>query len=100
MNLTNGQNLGIRTNARITINEEDNTTNNNVNIPRKTGKQKIKKQDPNIKKSIKFLNTNAQSLQYKISELAAKLNHEEIQIAGITESWGQEWNPLPLPLQK
>ena len=78
---------------------EDNTTNNNVNIPRNAGKQKKKKQDPNIKKSIKFLNTNAQSLQYKISELAAKLNHEEIQIAGITESWGQEWNEAILSIK-
>ena len=57
---------------------EDNTTNNNANIPRNAGKQKKKKQDPNIKKSIKFLNTNAPSLQYKISELEVKLNHEEI----------------------
>ena len=78
---------------------EDNTTNNNANIPRNAGKQKKKKQDPNIKKSIKFLNTNAQSLQYKISELAAKLNHEEIQIAGITESWGQEWNEAILSIK-
>ena len=78
---------------------EENATNNNVNITRKADKQKKKKQDPNIKKSIKFLNTNAQSLQYKISELKEKLNENEIQIAGVTESWGQEWNENILSIQ-
>ena len=46
-----------------------------------------------------MLNTNAQSLQYKISELTNKLKKEEIQIAGITESWGQEWNEAILSIK-
>ena len=90
-NQLNGQNLGNRTKASRNDNTENRTNRNNGNNNTKTEKNKRKKQDPNIRKKIKFLNTNAQSLQFKLSELEDKLEKEEIQIAGITESWGQPW---------
>ena len=87
-NQLNGQNLGNRTKASRNDNTENRTIRNNGNNNPKTEKNKRKKQDPNVRKKIKFLNTNAQSLQFKLSELKDKLEKEEIQIVGITERWG------------
>ena len=44
----------------------------------------------NIKKKLKCLNTNAQSLQYKKDELVKIIDENNVQIAAVTETWGKQ----------
>ena len=86
----------VTTNA----NSQDNGMNNRRNNIRHTVNSKKSIKNTNIRKKIKFLNTNAQSLQFKITELKDKLEDKEIQITGITESWGQKWKEATLKIKK
>ena len=52
----------------------------------------------NIKSKIRCLNTNAQSLQYKIAELTHVIKDKEAKIITITESWGEEWKEALLEI--
>ena len=79
----NGQTIGNLTHAT-------NQENNRIN-PRPAETPQVENRNSKVKKSIKCLNTNAQSLQYKIEELSEKMKTNEVQIASVTESWGQEW---------
>ena len=45
-----------------------------------------------IRSSLKVLNTNAQSLQFKMDELKDIVNRNDIKLACITETWSKEWN--------
>ena len=44
-----------------------------------------------MRSKIRFLNTNAQSLQYKINELIGIVSERNVQVMAITESWGKPW---------
>ena len=52
-----------------------------------------------IKTKLKCLNTNAQSLQYKLDELEAIITNYDVQVATITETWGKEWKEQVLELE-
>ena len=43
-----------------------------------------------IKTKLKCLNTNAQSLQYKLDELEDIITNYDVQVATITETWEKE----------
>ena len=45
-----------------------------------------------MRSKIRFLNTNAQSLQYKINELIEIVCERKVQVMAVTESWGKPWN--------
>ena len=51
-----------------------------------------------IKSRIKCLNTNAQSLQYKLEELKRIIAEEDVQIVTISETWGQSWKEAVLEI--
>ena len=53
----------------------------------------------NIKSKIRCLNTNAQSLQYKIDELKKLISDYEVQIITVTETWGQPWKEAALDIE-
>ena len=48
---------------------------------------------------MKCLNTNAQSLQFKMDELRQVIKEKGVQIVTITESWGQPWKEATLELE-
>ena len=48
-------------------------------------------QNSDIKSKLKCINTNAQSLQYKMDELKQVIKENDVKIVAVTESWGQEW---------
>ena len=52
-----------------------------------------------IKTKLKCLNTNAQSLQYKLDELEDIITNYDVQVATITETWGKEWKEQVLELE-
>ena len=52
----------------------------------------------NIKSKIRCLNTNAQSLQFKIAELKHVIKDKEAKIITVTESWGEEWKEALLEI--
>ena len=56
-------------------------------------------QNSNIKKKLKCLNTNAQSLQYKKNELEKLINEYNVQIAAVTETWGKQWKEVTLEIK-
>ena len=87
----NGQTIGNLTHAT-------NQENNRIN-PRPAETPQVENRNSKVKKSIKCLNTNAQSLQYKIEELSEKMKTNEVQIASVTESWGQEWKESTLEIK-
>ena len=72
-----------------TIGNQTHTTNqdSNINNPRPTETPQAENSNSRVKKTIKCLNTNAQSLQYKIEELSEKMKKNYVQIASVTESW-------------
>ena len=47
--------------------------------------------DSDIKSKLRCINTNAQSLQYKLDELKQVIKDRDIKVVAVTESWGQEW---------
>ena len=51
-----------------------------------------------IKSRIKCLNTNDQSLQYKLEELKRIIAEEDVQIVTISETWGQSWKEAVLEI--
>ena len=53
----------------------------------------------NIKKKLKCLNTNAQSLQYKKNELVKIIDEYDVQIAAVTETWGKQWKEVTLEIK-
>ena len=55
-------------------------------------------QNSNIKKKLKCINTNAQSLQYKMDELKQVIKDNDVKIVAVTESWGQEWKEATLEI--
>ena len=54
----------------------------------------------NIKRKLRVINTNAQSLQYKIDDLKDKIRDKEAKIIAVTETWGQEWKDVTLEIEK
>ena len=52
----------------------------------------------NIKSKIRCLNTNAQSLQFKIAELKHVIKDKEAKIITVTKSWGEEWKEALLEI--
>ena len=55
-------------------------------------------QNSDIKKKLKCINTNAQSLQYKMDELKQVIKDNDVKIVAVTESWGQEWKEATLEI--
>ena len=55
--------------------------------------------EANIKRKLKCLNTNAQSLQYKKDELVNIIDEYEVQIAAVTETWGKKWKEVTLEIK-
>ena len=55
-------------------------------------------QNTDIKRKIKCINTNAQSLQYKMDELKQVIKDNDVKIVSVTESWGQEWKEATLEI--
>lgn len=55
--------------------------------------------DSSIKSKLKCLNTNAQSLQYKMDELKQVIKENNVQIITVTESWGQPWKEATLDIE-
>ena len=55
-------------------------------------------QPTDIKKKLKCINTNAQSLQYKMDELKQVIKENDVKIVAVTESWGQEWKEVALEM--
>ena len=55
--------------------------------------------DTDIKKKLKCLNTNAQSLQYKMDELKQVIRENDVKVIAVTESWGQEWKEVSLEIE-
>ncbi|CAL4157451.1 unnamed protein product, partial [Meganyctiphanes norvegica] len=53
----------------------------------------------NIKSKLRCLNTNAQSLQFKMAELEDVIKKDDVQIITITESWGQTWKEASLEIE-
>ena len=56
-------------------------------------------QNANIKKKIRFMNTNAQSLQFKMNDLKSRIEDKGAKIIGVTETWGQEWKEATLEME-
>ena len=55
-------------------------------------------QNSDIKKKLKCINTNAQSLQYKMDELKQVIKDNDVKIVAVNESWGQEWKEMTLEI--
>ena len=55
--------------------------------------------DSSIKSKLRCLNTNAQSLQFKMDELKQVIKEKNVQILTITESWGQPWKEATLDIE-
>ena len=54
--------------------------------------------DSSVKRKLKCLNTNAQSLQFKMDELKQVIKENNVQIITVTESWGQPWKEATLEI--
>ena len=52
-----------------------------------------------IKSKLKCINTNAQSLQYKMDELKQVIKDNDVKVVAVTESWGQEWKEATLEME-
>ena len=74
---------------------DNNNGNGNGNIDNNNSRIRVSicniSHRANIYSKLKCLNTNAQSLMYKLNELESELKDKSIQIAAITETWAQEW---------
>ena len=66
--------------------------------PRKVLSRNKVSQNTDIKRKLKCINTNAQSLQYKMDELKQVIKENDIKVVAITESWGQEWKEATLEI--
>ena len=55
--------------------------------------------DSDIKRKLRCINTNAQSLQYKIDELKQVIKDRDIKVVAVTESWGQEWKEATFEIE-
>ena len=55
-------------------------------------------QSNDIKKKLKCINTNAQSLEFKMDELKQVIKENDVKIVAVTESWGQEWKEATLEM--
>ena len=55
--------------------------------------------NPNIKTKLKFMNTNAQSLQFKIEALKLRIEEKGAKIVAVTETWGEEWKEATLEIE-
>ena len=45
------------------------------------------------------MNTNAQSLQFKMNDLKSRIEDKGAKIIGVTETWGQEWKEATLEME-
>ena len=52
----------------------------------------------NIKRKLRVINTNAQSLQYKMKDLERRIEEKKAKIIAVTETWGQEWKEATLEI--
>ena len=80
-------------------NENSNENNGEQNMPRRVISVSNVTRNTDIKTKLKCLNTNAQSLQYKLDELKAIITDYNVQVATITETWGKEWKEQVLELE-
>ena len=69
--------------------ENDQSGNDNPNQTRKVISISNETLNSNIQRKLKCLNTNAQSLQYKLNELKNIIDDYDVQIAAVTETWGK-----------
>ena len=79
--------------------DENQTSINEPNVTRRVISISNVTQNSNIKKKLKCLNTNAQSLQYKKNELEKLINEYNVQIAAVTETWGKQWKEVTLEIK-
>ena len=99
LNLTNDQEINAPTTANIKEQVKNQEKDNNKQQKRKVlSISKISK-NSNIKSKLKVINTNAQSLQYKIEELKQVVNDKDVKIIAITESWAQDWKEATLEMK-
>ena len=86
----------------------EDTANANATIASGTKKGRKKRkviskskisQDSNIKRKLKCINTNAQSLQYKMDELKQVIKDNDVKVVAVTETWGKEWKEATLEIE-
>ena len=92
-------NLGQHSTEADTPNTQETCEADSANNQRKVISVSNVSLSSNIKHKLKCLNTNAQSLQYKISELKKIIIEKEVQIIAVTESWGQSWKDAALEIE-
>ena len=93
---TTNSTIGGETNSEET--EDKGKDTKKVKKTRKVlSKNKIS-QSNDIKKKLKCINTNAQSLQFKMDELKQVIKENDVKIVAVTESWGQEWKEATLEM--
>ena len=46
------------------------------------------------------MNTNAQSLQFKMEALKQRIIKKDAKIIAVTETWGQDWKEATLEMEK
>ena len=103
-NIINPRQFSANTNVIHTSTEQNRNLNSNSNFVGVPNRQRrvISRSNVcgnhNVKKKLTCLNTNAQSLQYKVAELRNVIEDKEAKVVAVTETWGQPWKEVSLEI--